>query len=575
MSTLFVNAGMLDRIADWVQPAPSITQWQRLESDPAELDLVAGLEARLADPLWLIGRQWQFAELKAEDAGMPVVALLDGEEGRLTIEGSGSDPDALPEVLIEAEPARSVLASRLVEASLDLREALVEVSAGKAFESFRTAFPLTLAPKADDAAGIDLVALFGKDALDASALAAALEAERNSAGGLARLPPAINVPAALREAALGAAEAWLEDWLSLLAEPAGASRWNPQRLEYSASISAVTADGAIPLAVPEYANGRFDWWAMEVAGPPSGSGSAEPVPAVRIPIAIRFPGMAADRLFEVESESVNLLSVNTGTTGLLAMLMIEYAVAASNDWYQMPLTLPYGTAFRIRELKVRDSFGTETVIGPAAAGSAHWSMFEVTGSRFADPALPLFVLPAATAHVIEGPPIEEVALFRDEIANLAWAVERQLPGLTPVPIRPQDKPGELELADPGAPDAALIYRLQTPVPANWFPLAPEPQAGGVDGAVVLRLRPLRRFGESSGSIDGPQGAVLQAPDGGELTIEEREIPRSGLVVTRSFQFARDAAGRRHVWLGRRTKVGRGEGSSGLQFDLVTGPRANG
>ena len=562
MSTLFVDALQLDHIADLLQIPPNITQWQRLESEPAELDLAAGLEARLADPLWLIGRQWQFAELKGEDAGMPVLVTLVGEEGDLIL-GGVDGRDALPEVRIEAEPARDVLKAISVEAALDLREALEDVDAEAAFTKFQEAFPLELLPREGDVAGHDLAALLGASALDAVALAEALEAVRDASGTLTALPGTIHVTGPLKTKALAAVQGWLEDWNSLLVDPKGETLWKPQKLEYAASMTAATAAGNVHLSVPEYANGRFDWWAVDVAGPPDGSASAaRRVDAKRIPTTVKFPGMAADRLFEIESDAVGVLGATAGPTGLLSMLLIEYAVAASNDWYQIPLTLPYGTSFRVTSLSVQDSFELTSNI-PASSVAGEWSMFQATASRFQNVRAPLFLLPAATAHTLEGDPIEEVAFFRDEMANLAWAVERQLPGLTAVPVRPTpDLPTGQSLSVPEAADAALIYRLQTPLPHNWYPLAPEARAG----AVALRLRPLKRFGPDSEYEDRPTAGVLKAPQGADLVIEEREIPRSGVVVTRNFQAARDSSGRRHVWLGRRKQVGRGEGASNLRYD---------
>jgi hypothetical protein len=569
MSTLYVNAGAFSHIANLAQPKPSITQWQRLESDPSELDLAAGLEARLADPLWLIGRQWQFAELKGENAGMPIVARLVGASGALTLDGTSGDRGSLHEPVIEAEPARQVLPSLAIEAALDLREALVDAEATPAFDAFRHAFPLEFAAHDSDSAGRDFLLLLGEHAFDVLELAAKLAAELGSDGTLTRLPDEISLPAGLHLQALEIAETWLADWSSLLVDPAGVSRWQPARLEYSAQLSAATPDGIVRIDVPEYAHGRFDWWAMDVAGAPSGLASVATVDETRIPVPVRFAGMAADRLFEIEPDGVSLLTTNTGPTGVLAMLLVEYAVAASNDWYQVPLTLPYGTAFGVGTLTVTDSFGVPTQIGPATAKSDAWSMFEVTAGRFGDPAAPLFLFPAATAHTLESEPIEEVALFRDEMANLAWAVERLLPGLTPAPRRPAGEvPLGQALALIEAADAALIYRLQTPVPLNWYPLSPELPPGGVDGATVLRLRSLRRFGDGAPSGDGPTAAVLDAGAGGELRIDEREIPRSGILVTRSFQVARDAAGGRQVWLGRQKRVHRGEGTANRRTDLL-------
>src|SRR5260370_42293526 len=58
----------------------SVTTWTRIEPDiltgDRQADLAEGIAARLADPLWLIGRQWQMGELQGEDAGSPIAAHI-------------------------------------------------------------------------------------------------------------------------------------------------------------------------------------------------------------------------------------------------------------------------------------------------------------------------------------------------------------------------------------------------------------------------------------------------------------------------------------------------------------------
>jgi hypothetical protein len=60
-------------------------------------------------------------------------------------------------------------------------------------------------------------------------------------------------------------------------------------------------------------------------------------------------------------------------------------------------------------------------------------------------------------------------------------------------------------------------------------------------------------------------------DGRALTFADlgtaKEIPREG-AVTRSYQYARWIGGVPLLWIGRRKSIGRGEGSSGLRFDLA-------
>ena len=437
------------------RPSPASPSGSGSSPDPVELDLVAGLEARLADPLWLVGRQWQFAELKAENAGMPVKARLQGEAGRLTLEGMGDNFDGLPEAIIEAEfgaPGAGLAGGR---SGLGSERRAGRAGRGGWVQRLSIGVSPPTSRGSGRRCGHDFVTLLGKYALDASALAAALSAERAPDGTLAQLPSSIVPGSGLADAMLKAADAWLADWTAILLDPVGEPRWQPARLEYSAILNAATSRGAVPIAVPEYGSGRFDWWTMDQAGSPSGSASVENIDAMRLPLPVRFPGMPADRLFEIEPSEVSPLAT-CRATGVHVMLLIEYAVAASNDWYQIPLTLPYGTAFDITNLTVSDTFGVETVVGPATASHDAWSMFEVNAGRFGDRRAPLFLFPAASARTMDGEPIEEVAMFREEAVNMAWAVERKLTGLTPAPFRPTDvTPQGQVVADPGPPDAAL------------------------------------------------------------------------------------------------------------------------
>ena len=50
---------------------------------------------------------------------------------------------------------------------------------------------------------------------------------------------------------------------------------------------------------------------------------------------------------------------------------------------------------------------------------------------------------------------------------------------------------------------------------------------------------------------------------------EEEVPRSGIRVTRTWQRARWYQGRVALWSGFRKQNGRGQGNSGLRFDVLT------
>jgi hypothetical protein len=89
-----------------------------------------------------------------------------------------------------------------------------------------------------------------------------------------------------------------------------------------------------------------------------------------------------------------------------------------------------------------------------------------------------------------------------------------------------------------------------------------------DGAAIrLRRGSLPRTeSESIEDVFEPQGLILDP--GRELLLHDEEVPREGARVTRSYQYARWSDGSTHLWIGRRKQPGRGEGSSGLRFDIV-------
>jgi hypothetical protein len=67
----------------------------------------------------------------------------------------------------------------------------------------------------------------------------------------------------------------------------------------------------------------------------------------------------------------------------------------------------------------------------------------------------------------------------------------------------------------------------------------------------------------------PLGRILEP--GRELALHDEEVPREGVRVTRAYQSARWIDGSTYLWIGRRKRPGRGEGSSGLRFDSAESP----
>ena len=63
----------------------------RLEADPWLTDLARGFAAEVADPAWILGRQWQLGEHQGEDASSPVGVVY---RARLHRHRSGERPAA-------------------------------------------------------------------------------------------------------------------------------------------------------------------------------------------------------------------------------------------------------------------------------------------------------------------------------------------------------------------------------------------------------------------------------------------------------------------------------------------------
>jgi hypothetical protein len=249
-------------------------------------------------------------------------------------------------------------------------------------------------------------------------------------------------------------------------------------------------------------------------------------------------------------------------------MLSEFASGFGNEWYVIPVELDVGTLTTTRSLVVTDSFGVQTLIPPVndpTKPATGWSMFELSVIQRKDtpamrPRSNLLFLAPTLLKAIEGRPLEEVLFMRDEMANVAWAVEHVVQGA----IENRLEPGAV--ADPPqteleTPSALPRYRLATDVPVNWTPLVPQ----RITDPPSLRLvRAAMLAPDGSNVIRRAQGELLNAAP--TLRLYNEEVPREGVKVTRQFERTRWIGGSTLLWVGLRKRVGRGEGSSALRFD---------
>jgi len=279
--------------------------------------------------------------------------------------------------------------------------------------------------------------------------------------------------------------------------------------------------------------------------------------------------MPCDRYWEMEDARVDLGRVEAEPWDLARLLVAEFALVYGNDWLVVPLDVPFGSLTTIESVLYTTTFGEHFVVRPTAQVSpdAKWRMFAIT-----DPAGGVadgLLIPPGAVAVQDGPAIEEVLFLRDEMANMAWAIERAVQGPSGAArdrAREHDAPST---SGRGSVDsAALDYLLQTRVPARWIPYLP-------------RSSGYRAIDLVQGAMPAPDGSAI-LPLGRTLgridvkVLKDAEVPREGVVVRRMSSVTRRADGSYVRWTTRRVGVGRGEGSSQLAFDsaLSRKPRPN-
>lgn len=551
----------------------------RLEPQGTTGDPRPGVEARVHDPLWLMGRQWQLGEFEGEDAGTPLTVRAVTRTvavDRWTPGAGGSglafgrNRRDLLEPLVEAEPVGAQVPGlrARAEAAAVLLAALDDAGLGGRRGDFVGACPLNLDPGPHpdgkhaslDPKWTRLVRLLGGRAMaDGEAVCVAFE----TAGGL---PPWLgDADAAEAAALLSVVSPWLAWYRAEISPlPSGQDAWVGERLEYRFRIAA----GDTVLEAPAHGGGDIEWHSFDAAR--ADAPLAEPADAAARPAderrthallatPLRYPGMPADRLWEMEDAQVNLGLVEAEPWDLARLLVAEFALTYGNDWLVVPLDVPFGSFTTVESLIYTTTFGEHFVVRPTAAVSpdARWRMFAITDTAGVSHE-GLLVTPGAVA-VQDGPPFEEVLFLRDEMANMAWAVERSVQGVSGAA---RDRARERDDPRPGSPGrvrtAELDYLLQTGVPGRWLPYLP--RSSGYRAIDLVQ----GRIPAADGSLPSPLGVVLNRAD--TKLLKDAEIPREGVMVRRQPSVTRLADGSYVRWTTRRTLVGRGGGASGLAFD---------
>jgi hypothetical protein len=566
---------------------PSITSWTRLEPDPHDPTLSRALQAQVRDAAWLLGRQWQMGEFQGDDAGSPVQATIGYETRHVTSYRPGYSDVAsvsldvtIPlETHVEREAVTlglrgSVRLGIVFERFLRLRVAAGSVAT--VISDFRASFPIA-ATDSDplSASGTSLRTLANARVVDGVGVV------KTTIDLQAGRVPAVPLPPSA--SAIANVDAAIADLLSYYGRlynlPAADDAWQARPMRYAFGVGSPTVSDTIGLAADAFAGGHLDWYAFSLEPQPQlpatiPTSSDDFTEATLLPNHVVFRGMPEGRWWTFEDDTLDFGQLDAQHVDLAKLLVMEFALVYGNDWFVIPLKSLIGDLSRVTGLIVTDTFGERTIVNTAETtsvtpGERPWSMYKIgNATQRSD-----FVWLAPTVtQTIDGDALEDVFFLRDDMAAMAWAVEHQLPGPLDDGIDAYAAYLERikrEAPPPPAPIPAGVvapdidYVLETTVPDNWIPLVP---VRTPDFAPLLRRGQLVRATGATFVANVARAEILEPWH--PLFIDDRIVPREGREVTRRFRRARWTDGSTYLWLGRESRVGRGPGYAGLQFDLV-------
>jgi hypothetical protein len=329
------------------------------------------------------------------------------------------------------------------------------------------------------------------------------------------------------------------------------------------------------LEAKEYSSGRIDWLTFDEnstpaqgnipgTAPENEADNFEEIVQSFIPTPLQYAGMPKPRFWEMENSRVDFGKIQTGTSGLLSILLTEYGLTYSNDWFVLPYQLKINTLCEVKCIMVTDVFGQNILIEPTFKDpEMNWHEFacfrHTEIQNRTSPRNRFYLAPSVLKHQ-QSEPLEKVNFMRDEMANMVWAIESIVPSAAGGNRRIKS---DLTRYDqdfvPVDPEAKIRYLIGTSVPKNWIPFIPVHKEGSQQEIRLQRAK--------IPNAPPPVSQLLTEQQPVHF-IEEEEVPRAGVIVTRMYKRTRWLDGKTYLWIARSKAVGRGEGWSGLMFDQI-------
>jgi hypothetical protein len=411
----------------------SITTWVRIEARARDANLAAGPDALLADPLWLLARQYQLGELQGVDAGSAISARTRLDAPRVDAVRANSaagwtpfSPGTAPLDVVLADSTAT-----LERRARDGRALIAMLAAAPAAAAlFLSKFPLA----------VDAATLAGFDAPTQrfySVMTGRVPDGDAVAAAIAPLLAAADFSTAfgLDAASLASVSAICRTWLARRAGAGSASfgAWQSDQLAYAFEARA----GGAVISAPLQATGATSWYSGDATpeattsttSTATSTATTTTVVSTALPTHVQFRGAPARRYWELEDAALCWPAITAGPGDVLRLLAVELGLTFADDWLVVPLDLPSGTLARVASHVVTDTFGIRQLVKSSVdidGNNAVWRFCELT--RDASLAGPLvFVAPAASPRLV-GAITDALDLASDDVADILWAIDRTILG---------------------------------------------------------------------------------------------------------------------------------------------------
>ena len=616
---------------------------ERIEGRTRDNDITEALRFRVHDPLWMLTRQWQMGEFRGNNVGTAMAVKC-----RVAQDTCQKDPiEPVTECINQPIDLLVRVESAIYALDLIRQYAQCPAATFKSFAAFLLkSYPIkweqeelildsdltTAHERGLNKCRQKFVNAYKGKAFDGYQLYVVLKnymkTKKQNDNHIFSQAKKQNIDLKLSSANINKIMNAYVEWFQKKYIPGAAQNtcWQERDLCYEAKISA----GSEQYVGTQYQGGRVSWHTFDYKSSGKAAAYRNVSNVLSLPTLASYAGAPNKRLWEFEDHKV-FMGNSVEQQSDANLVFMKFATMYGNDWMLIPLQTEIGKTISVVSIEVKDTFGdTININGNSRAGAndsvgknqERWQMYtnSLQNTEDGSAANSLFFTPQLAA-TLEGDPIEEVQMLRDEMANMVWGVETlisdgcgtSLDGnlyaaqlaeyvsqlYDEYRVKPAPKTfafgqdGEMETkTDDNQLAAAYKYLLQSTVPFNWIPFVPQHKTGSKDifsmggREMILRrgkmpcyvwdvdakgnkqllrtgVRPLTTI-LRNGLKRIKKGSWEEKP----LLINEEAVQATGIKLVKNFQRTRWLNGKTYNWLGIYKILAKTEGSSGLEFDVL-------